>query len=158
MTRASKSEAARIQTWPGTSRTSKQPQLPDDESDIEHDRRADTARRAGAPDTSRIWGGVVPILRFLVPAVRYLPLQQPVMRTFLRLAADAMAVLLMATIAVVAWVVVQLGDGGVLLASLLALPGCGLVAAAIHRIQRWVRGRRLTHQLNPRSGDHRGPA
>ncbi|WP_329217073.1 hypothetical protein OG352_13915 [Streptomyces sp. NBC_01485] len=94
----------------------------------------------------------------MVLAIRYLPLQQPVMRAFLRLAADAMAVLLMAAIAVVAWVVVQLGDGGILLASLLAFPGCGLVAAAIHHVQRWVRGRRLTHQLNPRSGDRRGPA
>lgn len=80
------------------------------------------------------------------------------MHTFLRLAADAMAVLLMAVIAVVAWVVVQLGGGGVLLASLLTFPACGLVAAAIHHIQRWMRGRRLTHQLNPRSGDRRGPA
>lgn len=77
----------------------------------------------------------MPILRFVVPAIRYLPLQQPVMRTLLRLAADAMAVLLMAAIAVVAWVVVQLGDGGVFLASLLAFPACGLVAAAIHHIQ-----------------------
>ncbi|MFM9499565.1 hypothetical protein ACKI1Q_38975 [Streptomyces galilaeus] len=76
-----------------------------------------------------------------MPAVRYLPLQQPVMRTFLRFAADAMAVLLMAAIAVVAWVVAQLGGGGVLLASLLAFPGCGLVAAAIRRIQRRVHGR-----------------
>ena len=80
------------------------------------------------------------------------------MRTLLRLAADTMAVLLMAAIAVVAWVVVQLGGGGVLLASLLAFPGCGLVAAATHHIQRWAHGRRLTHQLNPRSGHRRGPA
>jgi hypothetical protein len=80
------------------------------------------------------------------------------MRAVLRLAADATAVLLMAAIAVVAWVVAQLGGGGVLLASLLALPGCGLVAGAIHHTQRWVRGRRLTHQLNPRSGDRCGPA
>ncbi|MFI6464493.1 hypothetical protein [Streptomyces sp. NPDC050538] len=101
---------------------------------------------------------MVPILRFVVPAIRYLPLQQPVMRAFLRLAADAVAVLLMAAIAVVAWVVVQLGDGGVFLASLLAFPGCGLVAAALHHIRRWVRGRRLTHPLNPRSGDRCGPA
>lgn len=79
-------------------------------------------------------------LQFLVPADWHLRLQQPVMRRFLRLAADAVAVLLMAAIAVVAWVVVQLGDGGVLLASLLALPGCGLVAAVIHHVQRWAVG------------------
>ncbi|MFD9390548.1 hypothetical protein ACFWBB_07355 [Streptomyces sp. NPDC060000] len=94
----------------------------------------------------------------MVPAIRYLPLQQPVMSAFLRLAVDAMAVLLMAAIAVGAWIVVQLGGGGVLLASLLAFPGCGLVAAAIQHIQRWVPGRRLTHQMNPRSGDRCGPA
>ncbi|MCX4761951.1 hypothetical protein OG562_13390 [Streptomyces sp. NBC_01275] len=80
------------------------------------------------------------------------------MRTLLRLTADAMAVLLMAAIAVVAWFVVQLGGGGVLLASLLAFPGCGLAAAVIHHVQRWAHGRRLTHQLNPRSGDRHGPA
>ncbi len=79
------------------------------------------------------------------------------MHTLLRFAADAMAVLLMAAIAVAAWVVVQLG-GGVLLASLLAFPACGLVAAAIHHVQRWVGGRRLTDRLNPRSGDRRGSA
>jgi hypothetical protein len=101
---------------------------------------------------------VVPILRLLVPADRHLRLQQPVMHTLLRFAADAMAALLMAAIAVVAWVVVQLGGGGVLLASLLAFPACGLVAAAIHHVQRWVGGRRLTDRLNPRSGDRRGPA
>ncbi|MDH6499494.1 hypothetical protein [Streptomyces sp. SAI-149] len=76
--------------------------------------------------------------------------------TLLRLVADAMAVLLMAAIAVVAWVVVQLGGGGALLASLLAFPACGLVAAAIH-VQRWVGGRRLTDRLNPGPGDRRGP-
>lgn len=63
------------------------------------------------------------------------------MRTLLRLAADAMAVLFMAAIAVVVWVVAQLGGGGVLLASLLAFPGCGLVAAAIRHIRRRVHGR-----------------
>ncbi|WP_043676702.1 hypothetical protein [Streptomyces xylophagus] len=93
-----------------------------------------------------------------MPADRHLRLQQPVMHTLLRLVADAMAVLLMAAIAVVAWVVVQLGGGGVLLASLLAVPACGLVAAAIHHVQRWVGSRRPTHQLNPRPGDRRGSA
>ncbi|MCX5233957.1 hypothetical protein OG824_01735 [Streptomyces prunicolor] len=78
------------------------------------------------------------------------------MHTLLRLIADAMAVLLMAAIAVVAWVVVQLGGGGVLLASLLAFPGCGLVAAAIHNVQRWVAGRRLRDRRPP--GDRCGSA
>ncbi|WP_307030980.1 hypothetical protein [Streptomyces canus] len=125
---------------------------------MEHDRQAGTARRTGPSDTSRTWRGVVPILCFLVPAYRHLRLQQPMMHTLLRLAADAMAVLLMAAIAVVAWVVVQLGGGGVLLASLLAFPACGLVAAAIHHVHRWVGSRRRTDQLNPRPGDRRDPA
>ncbi|MEW2117644.1 hypothetical protein AB0945_21130 [Streptomyces sp. NPDC005474] len=93
-----------------------------------------------------------------MPADRHLRLQQPVMHTLLRLVADAMAVLLMAAIAVVAWVVVQLGGGGALLASLLAFPACGLVAAAIHHVHRWLGGRRRTDQLNSRTGDRRGPA
>lgn len=135
-----------------------QPQLPDDESDMKHDRQADTVRRAGAPDTSRPRCGVVPILRLLVPANRHLRLQQPVMHAFLRLVADVMAVVLMAVIAVVAWVVVQLGGGGVLLASLLAFPACGLLAAAIHHVQRWACSRRPTHQPNPHPGDGSGPA
>ncbi|WP_405908695.1 hypothetical protein OG742_30260 [Streptomyces sp. NBC_00828] len=80
------------------------------------------------------------------------------MHTLLRFAADVMAVLLMAAIAVAAWVVVQLGGGGALLASLLAFPACGLVAAVIHHVQRWVGSRRLTDRLNPRPGDRRGPA
>ena len=80
------------------------------------------------------------------------------MHTLLRLVADAMAVLLMAAIAVVAWVVVQLGGGGVLRASLLAFPACGLVAAVIHRVQRRVGSRRPTDWLNPRPGDRRDPA
>ncbi|MER6370718.1 hypothetical protein ABT255_20445 [Streptomyces mirabilis] len=134
MTRASKYQQTPIETRPGTSRDSTQPQLPDDESDMEHDRQAATARRAGAPDTSRARCGVVPILRLLVPADRHLRLQQPVMHTLLRLVADAMAVVLMAVTAVVAWVVVQLGGGGVLVASLLAFPACGLLAVAIHHV------------------------
>jgi hypothetical protein len=85
---------------------------------------------------------VVPILRLLVPAIRHLPLQQPVMCTILRLVADAMAALLMAAIAVIAWVVVQLGGGGAPLAGLLAFPGCALTAVAIHRVQRWTGRRR----------------
>ncbi|MFE7760660.1 hypothetical protein [Streptomyces sp. NPDC057438] len=93
-----------------------------------------------------------------MPADRHLRLQQPVMHTLLRFVADAMAVLLMAAIAVAAWVVVQLGGGGVFLASLLAFPTCGLVAAAIHHVQRWVGGRRLTNRLKPCPGDRRGPA
>ncbi|MFF7469935.1 hypothetical protein [Streptomyces sp. NPDC008092] len=83
---------------------------------------------------------MVPILRLLVPADRHLRLQQPVMYTLLRFVADAMTILLIAVIAVVAWVVVQLGGGGVLLATLLAFPAVGLVAAAIHRVQRWAGG------------------
>ncbi|MER6206591.1 hypothetical protein [Streptomyces sp. NPDC001642] len=93
-----------------------------------------------------------------MPADRHLRLQQPVMHTLLRLVADAMAVLLMAAIAVVAWIVAQLGGGGVLLASLLAFPACGLVAAAIHHVQRRECSRRPTDRLNPRPGDRGGSA
>jgi hypothetical protein len=93
-----------------------------------------------------------------VPANRHLRLQQPVMRTVLRLAADAMAVLLIAAIALVAWVVVQLGGGGALLASLLAFPGCALIAVAIHHVQQWTRRRRLTYQPNPHSRSRRDAA
>ncbi|MEW2081116.1 hypothetical protein [Streptomyces sp. NPDC005283] len=77
------------------------------------------------------------ILRFLVPAARHLPLQQPVMRTLVRLVADAMTVLLMAATALFALAVVQVGGGGALLASLLAFPACGSIAAAINQVQRW---------------------
>lgn len=77
------------------------------------------------------------ILRFLVSATRHLPLQQPVMRTLVRLVADTVAVLLMAATALLAWAVVQVGGGGALLASLLAFPACALMAAAIDHVQRW---------------------
>ncbi|MGR3872660.1 hypothetical protein ACUXZZ_29395 [Streptomyces graminifolii] len=80
------------------------------------------------------------------------------MRALLRLVTDAMAVLLMAAIAVVAWGVAQLGGGSLLLASLLAVPACGLVAAAIHHVQRRACSRRLTDRLNLRPGDRRGSA
>ncbi|MFJ4939779.1 hypothetical protein ACIP8U_38800 [Streptomyces pseudovenezuelae] len=97
-------------------------------------------------------------MRLLVPTYRHLRLQQPVMHTLLRLVADAMAVVLMAVIAVVSWVVVQLGGGGVLLASLLAFPACGLLAAAIHHVQRWACSRRPPHQPNPHGIDRGGLA
>lgn len=80
------------------------------------------------------------------------------MSTVLRLVADAMAVLLMVAIALAAWVVVQLGGGGALLACLLAFPGCALMAVAIHYVQQRTRRRRPTYQPNRHSGDRRDAA
>ena len=59
------------------------------------------------------------------------------------------AIVLMAAIAVIAWIVVQLGGGGALLTSLFAFPGCALIAVAIHRVQRWTGCRRRVDQPNP---------
>ncbi|MER6131870.1 hypothetical protein [Streptomyces sp. NPDC001815] len=70
---------------------------------------------------------------------RHLRLQQPVMGALFRLAADAMAVLLMVAIAVIAWIVAQTCGGGTLLASLLAIPASVFMAAAINHIQRRAR-------------------
>ncbi|MXM62105.1 hypothetical protein GR925_01225 [Streptomyces sp. HUCO-GS316] len=77
------------------------------------------------------------------------------MHTLIRLAADALAALLLAVIGIIAWVIVQLGGGGAILASLLALPACALTAAAIHHTQRWTtRRRRCTP--SPHSTARRG--
>ncbi|MFI6434493.1 hypothetical protein [Streptomyces sp. NPDC050759] len=78
------------------------------------------------------------------------------MGTLLRLAADALAALLMALIAVIAWVIVQLGGGGAFLASLLAIPACALMAASIEHAQRRMRRRPPSFRRSARSGDHRG--
>ena len=80
------------------------------------------------------------------------------MRTLLRLAADALAALLMALIAVIAWVIVQLGGGGAFLASLLAIPACALMAASIDHAQRRMRRRPALYRPSAGSGDHRDAA
>jgi hypothetical protein len=71
---------------PSAWRNSQKPKPTNVEGTQQNDRQAGTPARAGNANAAHSGSGVVRIVRLLVPAARHLPLQQPLMRTLLRLA------------------------------------------------------------------------